>query len=195
MMNVRQYVQFSDLVRAIRAEKGLSQRAMASALDVSPGYVGQWELQRSQPSTQMATKLCEIFGIDDVEYVRRLAYAQRAPEWLRESILRGRDVNAGPMLRPIEQRVVDVIRCLPYAATERLAERIEGWVEALATGATVDIPTVWGSDAQRSFNAMGSQEAQRNDVTQGSTAYAHHLRNGVKGDGTASSHREQETGA
>ncbi|MEO0592284.1 MAG: helix-turn-helix domain-containing protein [Myxococcota bacterium] len=130
-MQVRQYIQFSDLVKAIRKERGLSQRAMAKALDVSPGYIGQWELKLSQPSAQMAAKLCQVFGIDDVEYVQRLAYAQRAPEWLRDSILRGRDVQAGPMLRLNEQRIIDAVRRLPDADIERLAERIDGWVEAM----------------------------------------------------------------
>ncbi len=130
-MQVRQYIQFSDLVKAIRKKHGMSQRAMAKALEVSPGYIGQWELKLSQPSAQMAAKLCQVFNIEDVEYVQRLAYAQRAPEWLRDSILRGRDVQAGPMLRPNEQRIVDAVRRLPDSDVERLVERVEGWVDAM----------------------------------------------------------------
>ncbi|MEL6546017.1 MAG: helix-turn-helix transcriptional regulator [Myxococcota bacterium] len=150
-MQVRQYIQFSDLVKAIRKKHGMSQRAMAKALEVSPGYIGQWELKLSQPSAQMAAKLCQVFSIDDVEYVQRLAYAQRAPEWLRDSILRGRDVQAGPMLRPNEQRIVDAVRRLPDADVERLVERVEGWVDAM--------------DADRGFAARPSVSARMSEET------------------------------
>lgn len=134
-MEIRKFIQFSDLVRAIRKSHRLSQRAMAKALDVSPGYVGQWELQLSQPSTDMAAKLCKVFGIQDVQYVQRLAYAQRAPAWLRESILREPDDDAGPLLRPEERRIIDAVRRLSDADMNRLVERVEGWVDALTEAA------------------------------------------------------------
>jgi transcriptional regulator with XRE-family HTH domain len=123
-MKARNYLNFSDLVRAIRRQYGLSQRALAKMLQVSPGYIGQWELRLSQPSADVAFKLCRVFGIEDVEYVQRLAYAQRAPGWLRESIIMYRSDPARPeSLSPIEQRVVDALRMLPV--------RVEGWVEAI----------------------------------------------------------------
>ena len=55
----------------------LSQRALAKALDVSPGYVGQWELGMSQPSVEVVIRLCQKFEIGDMEFVQRLAYAQQ----------------------------------------------------------------------------------------------------------------------
>lgn len=131
-MDVRHYLHFSDLVRALRRTSGMSQRALAKALRVSPGYIGQWELRLSQPSPEVAVKLCRIFDIDDIEYVQRLAYAQRAPEWLRESIVMYRKEPDAPMpLSPVEQRIVDAVRRLTPEQAERLADRIDGWVEAL----------------------------------------------------------------
>ncbi|MEZ4270989.1 MAG: helix-turn-helix transcriptional regulator [Myxococcota bacterium] len=87
-MEVRHYQRFSDLVRALRRQHRLSQRALAKALSVSPGYIGQWELRLSQPSPEITVKLCRTFKIVDVEYVQRLAYASRAPDWLVDSIVR-----------------------------------------------------------------------------------------------------------
>lgn len=147
MIDPRTYQLFSDLVKAIRRKHRLSQRAMAKALQVSPGYIGQWELRLSQPSAEVAAKLCTTFQINDIEYVQRLAYAQRAPEWLRESIIsytRTReltgeiteDVDVDPpypaRLAPLEERVVISLRRLSDEQLERLVERIEGWVEAMA---------------------------------------------------------------
>jgi transcriptional regulator with XRE-family HTH domain len=131
-MDVRHFECFAELVRAIRRSYGLSQRALAKRLEVSPGYIGQWELRLSQPSTDVALKLCRLFSIEDIEYVQRLAYAQRAPDWLRESIVMYRRDSDTPMtLTPTEQRVIDTLRQLPPDHAERLAERIEGWVDAM----------------------------------------------------------------
>jgi transcriptional regulator with XRE-family HTH domain len=142
-MDPRTYQRFSDLVKAIRRKHRMSQRAMAKALHVSPGYIGQWELRLSQPSAEVAAKLCQIFSIEDIEYVQRLAYAQRAPEWLRESIISYHRLEDGHIetqtyetyttrLSEPEQRVINALRRLSDEQLERIAHRIEGWVDALA---------------------------------------------------------------
>lgn len=142
MMDPRSYLRFSDLVKAIRRKHRLSQRAMAKVLHVSPGYIGQWELRLSQPSAEVAAKLCQTFMIDDIEYVQRLAYAQRAPEWLRESIISyQRDENGEETLTEYEtyttrlsgpeQRIINALRKLSDDQLERLVHRVEGWVEAM----------------------------------------------------------------
>ncbi len=142
-MDPRTYQRFSDLVKAIRRKHRMSQRAMAKALHVSPGYIGQWELRLSQPSAEVAAKLCQIFAIADIEYVQRLAYAQRAPEWLRESIISYHRNEAGEVetaeyemyttrLSSAEHRIVNALRRLSDEQLERLSQRIEGWVEAMA---------------------------------------------------------------
>ena len=142
-MDPRTYQRFSDLVKAIRRKHRLSQRAMAKALAVSPGYIGQWELRLSQPSAEVANKLCQIFAIADIEYVQRLAYAQRAPEWLRESIISYHRTEDGEILATAEEtytyrlssgehRIVNALRRLSDDQLERLTQRIEGWVDAMA---------------------------------------------------------------
>jgi transcriptional regulator with XRE-family HTH domain len=132
-MDVRSFQHFSDLVKALRRRHKMSQRALARALRVSPGYIGQWELRLSQPSTDVTVKLCRVFEIEDIEYVQRLAFAQRAPQWLRESIICfRRDGELPQPLSPLEQRVVTAIRKLSDAQAERLAERVVGWVDAMS---------------------------------------------------------------
>lgn len=126
-MDVRHYAHFSELVKGIRRINRMSQRDMARALCVSPGYVGQWELRLSQPSPEVASKLCRVFEIDDVEYVQRLAYAERAPEWLRDSIVAG---NADPdTLTSAEKRLLRSARRLGAEEQVRLVERVEAWVD------------------------------------------------------------------
>jgi transcriptional regulator with XRE-family HTH domain len=133
-MEARHYQHFSDLVRALRGARALSQRQLAKALGVSSGYIGQWELRLSQPAAEVVERLCRIFQIDDVEYVQRLAYAERAPEWLKESIISyERDPQAPRVLTAVERRVLDAVGRLPEAEAARLAERIEGWVEAISS--------------------------------------------------------------
>jgi transcriptional regulator with XRE-family HTH domain len=129
-MDVRHFVDFAELIKAIRRHHNLSQRALAKALRVSPGYIGQWELRLSQPSAEVAIKLCRVFSITDIEYVQRLAYAQRAPAWLRESIIRYRKLDEdAECLSSIELRLVRAARKLSDEQAVRLAERVEDWVK------------------------------------------------------------------
>ena len=132
-MDVRHFKHFADLVKALRRQNKLSQRALAKTLSVSPGYIGQWELKLSQPSSDVTFKLCRLFGIDAVEFVQRLAYAQRAPQWLRESIVCYATRTDPPVtLSPTERRILQAVRSLSDEQAERLADRIEGWVDAVA---------------------------------------------------------------
>ena len=131
-MDVRLFHSFPDLVRNLREQSGLSQRDFAKKLGVSSGYVGQWEMGISQPADDMLLKLCTDFQIEDVEHVRRLAFAQRSPAWLRESIVHYRREGEAPhLLSEAERRMVECMRRLEPREQDRLADRVTGWVEAL----------------------------------------------------------------
>ena len=131
-MEIRDCQSFAELIKAIRLHFQLSQRALAKALEVSPGYVGQWELGMSQPSVEVVIRLCQKFEIGDMEFVQRLAYAQRAPEWLRESIISyRRDGTSGTVLTSSEKKILKSLRRLSPKQIDRLTDRVEGWVEAV----------------------------------------------------------------
>ena len=131
-MRVRDFDTFSALIKALRRERELSQRELARTLDLSAGYIGQWESGHSQPSEQMADRISATFDLDDPDYVRRLAYAPRAPEWMRASILAGEPEGARPpQTTPMERRILASIGLLSPTQQARLAERITGWVDAI----------------------------------------------------------------
>jgi transcriptional regulator with XRE-family HTH domain len=130
-MLVRHFATFSSLIKAIRRENQLSQRALAKSLSVSPGYIGQWELQISQPSSEITLEICRLFAIHDIDYVQRLAYAGRAPDWLKDSILGGAPKNrARATLSPDEAFAIRLLRALPEHKQKHLLAKLEGWVEA-----------------------------------------------------------------
>ena len=136
-MDVRYFHSFAELIREVRATRRLSQRGLAKLLGISAGYVGQWELGLSQPAPEMVKKLCEAFELKDAEYVQRLAYASRAPEWLRESIIHYRAEGEPPTkLSGVERRMLMSIRQLAAPEQRKLAEKIEGWVEAVTDSAS-----------------------------------------------------------
>ena len=133
-MDVRLFHSFPDLVKSLRERSRLSQRDFAKSLKVSSGYVGQWEMGISQPAEEMIEKLCVEFEITDVEYVKRLAFAQRSPKWLRESIVHYRREGDGPqMLSAVERRMLECVRRLDPKEQERLVDRVAGWVDALTS--------------------------------------------------------------
>ena len=131
-MDVRYFHSFAELIRELRASRRGSQRGLAKLLGISAGYVGQWELGLSQPAPEMVDKLCETFELQDRDYVQRLAYACRAPEWLRDSIIHYTAEGEPPTkLSGVERRMLMSIRQLAGPEQQKLAEKIEGWVEAV----------------------------------------------------------------
>ena len=69
-----------------------------------------------------------------MEYVKRLAFAQRAPAWLRESIVHYRREGDGPqILSDAERRILESVRRLDAKEQDRLVDRISGWVDALTS--------------------------------------------------------------
>lgn len=54
---------FSDRLRALRAEKGMKQAELGTALGVSASAVGYWESGRNDPGIDIVTKLANYFGV------------------------------------------------------------------------------------------------------------------------------------
>jgi len=128
MLDPKKYVRFADVVRAIRRENHLSQRDMARSLHVSPGYVGQWELTISKPSSELIERMCHTFSISDVDYVLRLAFAQSAPQFLRESIIHS---QANGTENPVERDLLSEMRRLSPDKQTLLVEKVKFWVDAM----------------------------------------------------------------
>jgi transcriptional regulator with XRE-family HTH domain len=67
---------FGAKLRAMRADRGVKLKDMATALGVTPAYLSALEHgQRGQPSRYFVRKVCTFFNIiwDDAEEVHRLA--------------------------------------------------------------------------------------------------------------------------
>lgn len=63
---------FSEIIRALRAEKRLSQTQLAKEIGVSPGNVGDWETGRSKPGYNALAALTRIFGVS-ADYLLELS--------------------------------------------------------------------------------------------------------------------------
>lgn len=61
---------FSERLKALRKEHGLSQEELASKLDVSPGSVGNWEIGPSEPHPKTLKKIAGLFDVE-VGYLLR----------------------------------------------------------------------------------------------------------------------------
>lgn len=55
---------FSQILKQLRSERGISQLNLADALDVSPGNISDWERGKSLPSYHALAALTEYFGVD-----------------------------------------------------------------------------------------------------------------------------------
>ena len=87
---------------------------------------------RKRPSADVVRRICKTFELNEVEYVLRLAFAESAPDFLRESIVRFPQQNGAPDTQtPVEQKVLSQVRRLGPSQQEQLLAKIEGWVEAV----------------------------------------------------------------
>lgn len=125
-VDVKQYERFSDVIRAVRKDRKLSQREMARALSVSAGYVGRSQLGLSRYSADVVKRICKTFDLSEVEYVLRLAFAESAPDFLRESIVHYPDTQT-----PVEQKLLAQARRLPAGHHDLLVSKVQEWVDAM----------------------------------------------------------------
>ncbi len=71
---------FGEKLRRLRAERGILQRDMAAALEVSPAYLSALEHgRRGAPSAGLIHQICDFFGLiwDDADELRTLARLSR----------------------------------------------------------------------------------------------------------------------
>jgi transcriptional regulator with XRE-family HTH domain len=71
---------FGEKLRALRAARGILQRDMAAALEVSPAYLSALEHgRRGAPSAGLIHQICDYFGLiwDDADELRALAKLSR----------------------------------------------------------------------------------------------------------------------
>lgn len=55
---------FSQNLRRVRCQAGLTQQQLADRLHVTRQSVSSWELGRTEPDLQTLTELAEVFGTD-----------------------------------------------------------------------------------------------------------------------------------
>ena len=68
---MKSYPEFGAVLRKLRVEKGLSQEALASRLDmVSNGYISRLESGQKNPTLEMVFKLAEALGIKAWELIK-----------------------------------------------------------------------------------------------------------------------------
>ena len=73
---------FRRALRQAREDAGLSQRALARAVDVSPGAVWQWERDRdgTVPRLEMTTRLEQVLKLEPGQLSRLLGYVPATAE-------------------------------------------------------------------------------------------------------------------
>lgn len=91
-------------IRQLRTERGLSQEALAEALDVSRQAVAKWERGASLPSTANLLALSRISGVPLSELTGMPQEAEQAPA--EQSASAGQDTMPDPCKGPSRPAVV-----------------------------------------------------------------------------------------
>lgn len=58
-------------IRRLRQERGLTQEALADAVELAPTYVGQLERGRRNPTLAVVERLAGYFAVDPLDLLRR----------------------------------------------------------------------------------------------------------------------------
>ena len=71
---------FSQHIRALRTEKGLSQQQLADMIFVTRKTVGNWESGNRMPDITMLSRLAECLGVETYELIDELKGGDGAPD-------------------------------------------------------------------------------------------------------------------
>jgi transcriptional regulator with XRE-family HTH domain len=127
---------FGEKLRALRAARGILQRDMAAALEVSAAYLSALEHgRRGAPSAGLIHQICDYFGLiwDDADELRNLAKLSRPRLKLNAAGLTPQQTALGNRLaralRNLEpetvaalHEILDEAAPLPAARSKRRAE-------------------------------------------------------------------------
>ncbi len=89
---------FSQKIKAIRQENGISQRELAKKLNISNRAVSKWENGISYPSTENLIRISELFGISLEFFLDNKLYDDKSNEKAKgmESLTELYKIGAGP---------------------------------------------------------------------------------------------------
>jgi len=107
---------FGQKLRDLRGERGLSAKAMAAGLGVSPAYLSALEHgRRGRPNRRFVHRVCQYLGIiwDDAEELQRLADLSHPRVTVDTAGL-------SPSATALANRLAEEIHELPEPAVERL---------------------------------------------------------------------------
>jgi putative transcriptional regulator len=72
-------------IAMFRAERGLTRRALAEAVDVNPQTIGYLERGDYKPSLELALRICRVFGVE-MEMVFSLDPFESVVEQMRRAM-------------------------------------------------------------------------------------------------------------
>lgn len=121
---MRQY--FSDTLRKLRAEKGLSQQTLADKMFVTRSSIARWETGSRLPDAATISRLAEILGVDVNVLLSAAAQSDECPNVImvddRKLILTG----GLPILEEVMPNATvtgftDTAEAIEYAKSNRVA--------------------------------------------------------------------------
>lgn len=105
---------FSELLKTLRQERGVSQTKLAKEVGVSPGNVGDWEIGRSKPGYAAIVELSRFFGVS-ADYLLGLTSDRQG--------VAGVSCDGVP-LSPMENDLIAMLRLLPDDARKEIFDLV-----------------------------------------------------------------------
>lgn len=155
---------FNELLKDLRAKKGMTQVQLAKATGVSPGNVGDWETGKSKPGYNALAALSRIFEVS-ADYLLELEtpHAETSEDRLANyKEAQGLTCDGSPLVEE-EADLVAMYRCLPDHVQEDLFDQVHCLYQKYSERKRASIYWTYAADR----NERGASEK---DDAQGGTA-------------------------
>lgn len=116
------YPEFGELVRDARERAGLSQKGLAEAVGISPGYPPQIEQGRVRPRPPVLERIAEVTGVPYIDLARRVGYLPLDPNTVAITV----DRSKGEALESLSAYPSEIIRQLQRFASVMVVQRERG---------------------------------------------------------------------
>ncbi|MCL1835085.1 MAG: helix-turn-helix domain-containing protein [Oscillospiraceae bacterium] len=137
--------QFSELLSALRREKGLRQRTAASALGVSQALLSHYENGAREPKIEFIIKVCDYYGVS-ADY------------------LLGRTIIKSGIVPPAMQHDGRILRLIE--ATGKAFEASAAYSDPAVTSATVAYLAIAADNAVELLSDPEAPADSQRDITQ-----------------------------
>lgn len=98
-----------NIIRELRKKRGIQQKELSIALNVSQPTVSDWEKHKKEPSGENVKKLADFFGVDELVVLGKGISNETGPQTIEARIVSG---GMDKMTKDQREQVLAVVKAM-----------------------------------------------------------------------------------